>query len=147
VPKGQRYSGQYDANIYSVSATVVPISRLYLTGLFSLQDTHTLSEIATYKGNVYTAIGTAGFALDKKSDLTVEYSYSRSENFRDTSATALPLGIDYHRHGLMAGVSRKFTKHVEARLRYGWYEYVESSTGGLNNYRAQLASASCTVRF
>jgi len=147
VPKGQRYSGQYDANIYSVSATVIPISRLYLTGLFSLQDTHTLSEIATYKGNVYTAIGTAGFALDNKSDITVEYSYSCSDNFRGTSATALPLGIDYHRHGLIAGISRKFTKHVEARLRYGWYEYVESSTGGLNNYRAQLASASCTVRF
>ena len=62
MPKGQRYSGQYDANIYSVSATVVPISRLYLTGLFSLQDTHTLSEIATYKGNVYTVLGAAGYA-------------------------------------------------------------------------------------
>ncbi len=146
-PGGSRYSGNYDANIYSVSATVTPFSRLYVTGLFSFQDTRTLTEIAEYKGNVYTAVGTAGFVLDNKSDITLEYSYSRSDNFTDTSANSLPLGIDYQRHGLIAGISRKFTKNVEARLRYGWYDYNESSTGGINNYIAHLTSASCTVRF
>ncbi len=153
VPKGSRYSGNYDANIYSISATVTPISRLYLTGLFSFQDTRTVTlgnetpSVIEYKGNVYTAVGAAGFALDNKTDLTVEYSYSRSDNFTDNSADGLPLGLDFHRHGLIAGIRRKITKNIEARLRYGWYEYVESSSGGINNYIAHLGSASCTIRF
>ena len=146
-PRGSRYSGNYDANIYSASLTVTPVARLYLSGLFSLQDTRTVSEGLEYDGNVYTAVGTAGFALDNKSDLTVEYSYSRSDNFTDNSATGLPLGLDYQRHGFIAGVSRKISENVTARLRYGWYQYNETSNGGINDYTAQLAVASCSIRF
>ena len=153
VPKGSRQSGNYDASIYSVSATVTPISRLYLTGLFSFQDTRTVAfandnpSVIAYRGNVYTVVGTAGYALDKKTDLTVEYTYSRSDNFTDNSADGLPLGIDNQRHGLIVGLQRKLTDHILARLRYGYYEYNERSNGGIDNYVAHLAGASCTVRF
>jgi hypothetical protein len=152
-PKGSRLSGNYDASIYSAIVTVTPLSRLFLAGLFSFQDTRTSTlgndtpAVIAYKGNVYTIVGTAGYALDNKTDVTVEYSYSRSDNFRDNSADGLPLGIDYQRHALVAGINRRFTKNFEARLRYGWYEYNESSTGGINKYVAQLASATCAVRF
>ena len=153
VPKGTKRSGNYDASIYSVSATVTPISRLYLTGLFSFQDTRTVAfdnqnpSVIAYRGNVYTVVGTAGYALDGKTDLNVEYTYSRSDNFTDNSAAGLPLGIDNQRHGLIVGLQRKLTDHIIGRLRYGWYEYSERSNGGIDNYIAHLASASCTVRF
>jgi hypothetical protein len=152
-PGGTLQSGDYDANIYSVSATVTPLSRWYLTGYFSLQDTRTATPVnqdaavQTYRGNVYTAMATTGYALDKKTDLTLEYTYSRSDNFVNNSAAGLPLGLDFQRHAVQAGVSRKINKNVVARLRYGFYSYDESSTGGFNNYIAHLASASCSVRF
>jgi len=152
-PGGSLVSGDYDANIYSVSATITPMSRWYLTGYFSLQDTRTVAfanhdpSVQTYRGDVYTIMGTTGYALDNKTDLTLEYSYSRSDNFSDNSSAGLPLGLDFQRHALLAGVSRKISKNVIARLRYGFYEYNEPSTGGINNYTANLASASCTVRF
>jgi hypothetical protein len=57
------------------------------------------------------------------------------------------LGLNFQRHEVQAGVSRKISKNVVARLRYGFYSYDESSTGGFNNYVAHLASASCSVRF
>ena len=153
VPAGNRLSGNYDANIYSVSATLTPTARLYLTGYFSFQDTRTATfvnqnpSVTAYKGGVYTIMGTAGYALDEKTDATLEYSYSASDNFTDNSANGLPLGLTDHRHSLMAGLSRKLRENVIARLRYGFYEFDETRNGGINNYRANLVSANCTVRF
>jgi hypothetical protein len=152
-PGGTLQSGDYDANIYSVSATVTPLARWYLTGYFSLQDTRTTSfanddpSVQTYRGNVYTAMATTGYAIDNKTDLTLEYSYSCSDNFHNNDAAGLPLGLNFQRHAVLAGVSRKISTNVVARLRYGFYSYDESSTGGFNNYVANLVSASCTVRF
>ena len=152
-PGGELTSGNFDANIYSVSATVTPIARLYVTGLFSLDDTRTSSfangnpAVVDYVGNVYTIMGTAGYALDKKTDVNVEYTYSRSDNFTDNSAAGLPLGLDYQRHGLLVGLTHRISNHIIARLRYGYYAYDDRSSGGVDNYIAHLASASCTVRF
>jgi opacity protein-like surface antigen len=118
-----------------------------------VQDTHTSAfanhdpSVQTYKGDVYTIMTTTGYALDDKTDCTLEYSYSRSDNFSDNSAAGLPLGLDFRRHALIAGVSRKISKNVIARLRYGFYDYDEPSTGGINNYTAHLVNASCTVHF
>ncbi len=152
-PGGGLQSGNFDANIYSVSATVMPISRLYVTGLFSFQDTRTTTfangnpAVIGYVGNVYTIMGVAGYALDNKTDVNVEYTYSRTDNFTDNSAAGLPLGLDSQRTGLLVGLTRRISKNVMARLRYGYYNYDDRSNGGIDNYIAHLASASCTVRF
>jgi hypothetical protein len=152
-PGGQLTSGKYNANIYSVSTTVTPISRLYLTGLFSLEDTHSTSfdnhsrAVVTYYGNVYTAAGSAGFAVDKKTDFTVQYTYSCAQDGQGNAAYGLPLGTDNQRHGVIAGLTRRFTDNFIGRIRYGWYQYDDKVSGGANNYTAQLLSASCTARF
>ncbi|HTS17906.1 MAG TPA: hypothetical protein VMP11_10065 [Verrucomicrobiae bacterium] len=153
LPGGTLQSGDYNSSIYSVSATVTPLSRWYLTGYISLQDTKTSSAdngnpaVVAYQGNVYTVSATSGYALDKKTDLNLSYSYSRSDNFDNNSAAGLPLGLNFQRHEVQAGVSRKIRSNVIAHLRYGFYSYDESSTGGFNNYIAHLATASCSVRF
>jgi opacity protein-like surface antigen len=153
VPGGTVRAGNYDAAIYSVSATVTPLSRLYLTGLFSFQDTKTTAfdngslAVVDYVGNVYTVIGAAGYALDNKTDLTAEYTYSRADDAQNNAATGLPLGLAYQQTGVLAGLSRQLTKNMIVRLRYGFYEYHETSNGGINNYIAHLASATCSLRF
>ena len=153
VPGGTLLSGDYNANVYSLSATFTPTARLYLTGYASYLDTRTATfanhnpAVTDYKGGVYTIMGTAGYALDEKTDATLEYSYSASDNFTDNSAAGLPLGITDHRHALLAGLSRKLRDNVIARLRYGFYEFDATSNGGINNYRANLVSANCTIRF
>lgn len=153
VPGGTVRAGNYNAAIYSVSATVTPLSRLYLTGLFSFQDTKTTSfdngslTVVDYVGNVYTVVGAAGYALDNKTDLTAEYTYSRADDGQNNAATGLPLGMAYQQTGVLAGLSRQLTKNMAVRLRYGFYEHHETSNGGLDNYIAHLASATCTVRF
>ena len=153
VPQGGLQSGNYDANIYTVSATLTPISRLYLTGLFSLQDTRTASvangnpSVANYSGNVYTIMSTAGYALDNKTDVNLQYTYSRTDNSSVNAAAGLPLGVADQRTGLTAGLSRKLCNNAIARLRYGFYNYNDRANGGIDNYTAHLFSASCLVRF
>ncbi len=148
-------SGRYSSSIYTLSATVTPINRLYITGLVSYQDTYTgsaynnLPQISLYRGDVYTALLTAGYALDNKTDLTAEYSFSYSDNFNNDVLTGggYDYGMDMRRHGIQVGIRRQLAKNVVANLRYGYFEYVEGSTGGINNYRANMVTASCGIRF
>lgn len=153
-------SGHYYLNIYSVSATVTPISRLYLTGLFSYQDTGTDTYRNTaslssnpsliglpYRGNVWTVLGTAGYALDNKTDLTATYSYSRCDNFTDNSTVGMPFGLDNQRHSLQVAISRRLRKNIAAQIRYGYAEYAEVSNGGVDNYQAHQVGASCTIKY
>jgi len=152
-PQGTRQSGNYDAHIYSLSATVTPLTRLYLTGYLSFQDTRTTAfdnaspAVVAYEGNVYTVMGTAGYALNEKTDLTLEYTYSRADSFANSPAAGLPLGVDYQRHAILAGLSRKIRDNITARLRYGFYEYNETSSGGFRDYTAHLVSTTWTMRF
>ena len=153
VPAGSVLSGDFDASTYTVSTTLTPLPQFYLTGAFTLQDTRTtafannVSSVPRYRGNVYSAFSAAGYALDTNTDVTVDYAFSRVENFRDNSADGLPLGVDNQRHALTAGVTRRIRENLIARIRYGFYEYAATSNGGINNYRAHLASASCTLGF
>jgi hypothetical protein len=143
-PPSAVQSGNYDADIYGVGITVTPLSRLYLTGLFSYQDVSSNAfdngapSVITYEGDVYTVMGTAGYAIDRNTDLNLEYVFTRSDNFNDNSADALPLGPDNQRHGLLAGISRRITETIEAELRYGFYMYDENGNGGADDYRAHL---------
>jgi len=152
-PPSAVQSGDYDADIYSVSITVTPISRLYLTGLLSYQDARSTAfdngspSVITYEGDVYAVIGTAGFAIDTKTNLNVEYMYTRSDNFNDNSADGLPLGLDNQRHGLLMGLSRRITETMKAELRYGFYTYDENGNGGVDDYTAHLIGASWSMLF
>jgi hypothetical protein len=147
------HTGDYDANIYTVSATITPLSRCYVTGLFSYTDTRTRANdndsnlMITYRGNVYSAGGALGFALDNKTDLRVKYTLSLSDNFKDVSVVAQSYGMDYTQHELSATLSRQLTERVSASVGYGWYDYAEGHDGDANDYTAHLASVSCTIRF
>ncbi len=153
IPAGSLNSGQFDSQIYTLSATVTPITRLYVMGLVSYQDTQThaadndAASVATYRGNVWTAIGALGYALDNKTDFNVEYSYSESSNGENNAAAGLPLGLDSVRHAGLATLSRRLNEHLTARVRYGYYYLRDDSQGGTDDYTAHLISGSCTLQF
>lgn len=146
-------SGDYVADIYSVSITATPTAGLYLTGLFSCRDAKSESfdndsaSVIGYNGDVYSFIGTAGWAVGKRTDLTLEYLYSRADNFHDNSADGLPLGVENKRHGLSLGCSRKISDRVQARFRYGFYKYDERRNGDVDDYEAHLLGVGLAVKF
>ena len=153
-PKGG-YSGNYQSSTYTISTTVTPINRLYVTGLLSYQDTKTACQyngalyIAPYRGNVYTALTSIGYAIDDKTDITAGYDFSYQNNFN--SSVAAGSGYNYltddRCHSIKAGLKRKINKNMTTNIQYEYDENVESSTGGINNYRANVVTAACVIRF
>jgi hypothetical protein len=152
-PPSSVTSGDYEANIYTASVTVTPLARLYLTGLFSYRDARTtafdngVSSVIAYDADVFTVIGTAGYAVDSKTDLNVKHVFTRSDNFEDNSANGLPFGLDNERHGFEVSLSRRVKENIMVRLGYGFYKYEEDSNGGANDYTAHLFGGSLTYRF
>jgi len=58
----------------------------------------------------------------------------------------LPLGIRYDRHGLTAGITRRFTKNLAGTVQYGFFRYREPTAGGANDYTARAVFASLNLR-
>jgi hypothetical protein len=170
VPGGSINASNYRANIYSISATFTPLNRLYLTGFFSLTDSetsaydHNSRSTIPFKNDVYTGMGSVVYGIDEKTDATLEYMFQRTSNFDNNSwnnasqpitypgytinvDTGLPMGIDSTRQVLSAGISRRITKNITARLRYGYFKYDESHNNDMNDYEAHMALATCAIRF
>ena len=152
-PEGSLQSGNYDANIYSLSATMAPVTRLYITGVFSFHDTRTIAfengadSITTYHGDVYSLLGSVGYAIDNKTDVSIQYSFSLADNFEDNSSAGLPYGLDNERHESIVTFSQDLTENLTFRLRYGYFYYNEISNGGVDDYQAHLVSMNWTVQF
>jgi hypothetical protein len=143
VPEGL-LAGTYDAHVYGFNAQLTPFQRLYFTGTFTYSDSRTRTaqngssppSVVPYRGDVYTVLASATYILSKATDLQLTYSFSRSDYGQNNVAEGLPLGLDYTRHGLLAGATWRLTKTMTSSLRYGFYQYSEPSSGGFNNYTA-----------
>lgn len=147
-------SGDYKSNIYSVSLGCSPMNRLFCTAMFSYQDTRTSSRlngapaVTDYRGDVYSVVAVAGYALDDKTDLQAEYSFSTARNRQDNIASVgMPYGSDYERHGVTVSLARQLRENIRVGLRYGYYNLNDRITNGNDNYSAHLLSGNCTIRF
>ncbi len=164
IPAHTLDSGEYQSNIYSAGITLTPCDRLYLTGVLSFQDTATHAfdnkarSISPYRGNVVSFLGGAGYAIDKKTDLTLNYIYSQSDNFindgfsrtppRPTNTDyGLPLLIDYQQHAIQVGLAHRLTDNMQLGLNYALFIYDEGSSGHMNDYTANMVSGNLKLRF
>jgi hypothetical protein len=150
-PGGQIFAGNYDAHVYSINAVLTPWRRLFLSSTLSYRDTRlaTASEfspvVVPYRGDVYSVLGSATYALSPSTDLQATYSFSRADYAQNNQANGLPLGIEYEMHGLEAGLTRRFGKRITTHLRYGFYKNYDASSAGANSYVAHALMASLTL--
>ena len=146
-------AGQQAAETYSLSAVITPWRRVYWFSSFSFQHSRTdtrangLTSVVPYRGHVYSAIHSASYALDANTDLRVGYDFSYANYGQDNDPAGLPLGIDYRRHGVRAGVGRKFLKRFLANLEYVWQYYDEPSNGHFNDFTAHGLFATLNIRW
>ncbi len=151
-PGGRFFSGNYDAQVYSLNALLTPWRRLYLSGTFSYRDTRlttssdTNSVVVPYRGDVYSVVASATYTLNPATDLQATYSFSRADYRQNNQANGLPLGIYYQLHGLEAGLTRRLGKNVTTQLKYGFYRNNDASSAGANNYTAHALIASLSLR-
>lgn len=143
----------YDANIYTATVTATPYAGLFLTGMVAYQDvqleTVDLADapVTTYEGDVLSLTISSGLAIDPRTDLNVQYTYTLSENFEDISDAGLPLGVENQRHAVLANLIRRITDNLSVKLRYGFYSFDDDASDGSDNYTAHLIGAVCKLTF
>jgi hypothetical protein len=151
-PGGRLEAADEKAHVYSLNTTFIPWQGLYLSGTFSYQNTRLTAfdnmspSVVPYRGQVFTALASANYALNKATDLLSTYIYSWADYAQDNFADGLPVGIHYRQHGLTAGVSRRLTDQISAKLQYGFFLYQEPSSGGANDYTAHAVFGTLSIR-
>jgi hypothetical protein len=146
-------------HVITESVTWNPCARLYLQGnasyVLNKTDTpadfnlipNTSPTVLDFKNDYWTASGSAGFALNDKTDLRAEYSYYRADNYENNSLVALPYGMGATEHTVSASVSRQIAKNVRLKVQYSYFHYTDETSGGHNNYEAHAVFSSLQFRF
>jgi hypothetical protein len=150
-PGGTIQAGDSEAWVASADATWTPLPRLFLSGSFSFQDpqlttaSHGSPSVAPYRGHVYSAFATLGYSLDDRTEVYLRYAFAKSDYGQNNVADGLPLGLDYEREGILAGLVRRLGRHATARLQYGFIDYREPSRGSLGDYTAHQVVAAASI--
>ena len=151
-PGGRIFAGRHDASILSANLTVTPWRRLFLSTTISYSESEIAARdngsgaVAPYRGDLWSVLNSITFALNPKTDLTANYSWSQAHYGQGNAAGGLPLGIDYSLHGVTAGVRHSCSDRVMVALQYGFFDYDEPTAGGFANYTAHTVFATISFK-
>jgi hypothetical protein len=151
-PGGPILDGRTEANTAGLSLTFTPLRRFYFSGSFTYTDSRTTTAadsdpaVVAYRGKIYTLSASAGFVLDTKTDLNLAYNFSKS-GYGQNNLSGLPLGLDFTRHEMTAGITRQITKRLSGSLRYQFSQYADPSTGDANNFTAHAILATFVYKW
>lgn len=151
-PGGGLTASTFDSSIYSINNTFTPWRRLCLSGTFSYRDGRTKTAydgtagIAPYEGDVFSVIASGTYVLTDNTDLDASYAFSRADYRHNKTASGLPLGINYDWHSMMAGMRHEISKNMSVRLQYGFFRYMEPTSGNAADYDAHAIFATLLVR-
>jgi hypothetical protein len=144
-------NSELNSHILSQNLTWTPTGRLYLTG--SINFTWDQLKTPAYlfvqhaDNNYVNGSVAAGYALAKKDDIYVDYSFYRANNFVDNSATSLPLGADERQQAAFITWVRRQSEHLIYTLKYGYMTKADHTYAGLNDFDAQLLYGKVQYRF
>ncbi|HEY5233533.1 MAG TPA: c-type cytochrome domain-containing protein [Verrucomicrobiae bacterium] len=152
-PGGEILDGLYHAQTCGLSATLTPFRQLYFSGAFTYNRSSVVTadngdpSIAPYRGNICTLTTTAAYELNAKTRLQAGYVFSCADYAQNNSAAGVPLGLDFTRHELLAGLVRQITKNLSGALRYEYSQYTEPSSGDARDFTAHEIFATLAYKW
>ncbi len=154
---GEIQSANLTSHIISENLSWTPLARLYvqLGGSYVLNNLDTplagssgINNLVLNSADDYwTVDAIVGYALNEKTDLQLQYSYYRANNYLNNSAYSQPYGTGDEQHSVTATITRRITKAIQVSLKYGFFQNRDATSGGNENYDVQLAYASMQYRF
>jgi hypothetical protein len=154
---GEVQSANFTSHIISENVSWTPFARLYVQagGSYVLNslDTPVASSsginnlVLNSASDYWTANTSAGYALNEKTDLQLQYSYYHADDYMNNSAFSQPFGAGDEQHSVTTTITRRISKALQVSLKYGFFRNRDKTSGGLNNYDAQLVYASMQYRF
>lgn len=150
-------SAETTTHIVSESIGWTPWSRLYVqaNGSYVLESVDTPAAnlpgitnlVLNFPSDYWDANVMAGFAINDKTDLQLQYSYYRADDFVNNSTFSQPYGAGFEQQNVTATLNRQISKAVRASLKYGFYHNHNETSGGHNDYDAHLLFATIEYRF
>jgi hypothetical protein len=154
---GEVQSANITSHIISESVNWTPWARLYMqvSGSYVLSSVDTpasslpgVTNLVLNGANDYWTVNAlAGYALDEKTDLQLQYNYYRADNYVYNSAYSQPFGAGAEEQSITATLTRQITRAIKVSLKYGFFRNQDQTSGGNNNYDAHLVYASMEYRF
>src|SRR4029078_12314500 len=92
------HAGNYDAQVYSINATLTPWRRVNLSSTFSYSDARTVSGVnglagtTPYKGDIYSVLPSANFIVSESTDWNLSYVFGRADYSQSNNGASIPLG-------------------------------------------------------
>ena len=152
-PGGGLADGHYDLQTFGIGATMTPARRWYFSGAFTYSESSAVtadngnSSVVPYEGNIFTLTTIANYAINLKTGFQVAYNFSHAGYGQNNAADGIPTGLDYTRHDVIAGLTRKLTERLSAALHYEFAQYSEPSSGDANNFTANGVFVTFTYKW
>lgn len=150
-----------DTQTFSGSVTIIPISNFFLTTMVMHQNlrvkTRARDDIRAafrpFEGDSTSFVSTAIFALNEKTEFSVDYQVSLTDNYDESVVNfapdpgGLPLEHDYTLQVLTLGVKHKVKKNISLWCKYRLHDFSESHRENIDNYTEHLFVAGGEIRF
>ncbi len=143
--------GQLTRHIVTQTATWHPTARLYFTGALNVTydqlvvPPHRLT--FTSDNNYVSASLGSGYALGKVTDLFLEASHYRADNYTDNPTVTLPLNAGQTTQSAFLTWVRRQSDRLIYTVKYGYATNRDGTFGGLNDFNAHLFYGKVQYRF
>jgi hypothetical protein len=153
-------SGEIKRNVISESLNWNPLPRFFLQATFSyvLNQTDTPANniefipgtgpsVVNFRNDYWTVTSGIGYIIDDKTEFYADYYFYCANDYYKNAAVSVPYGTGATENAVSATLTRQLTKRTRLSLRYGFYDYRDTTSGGHDNYRAHSLFSSLQVRF
>lgn len=142
------------AHIFSETLTWTPVARFYLqpSVIYAIDRTRSAATagetVVAPADNDYLNLNcTAGFVVDHRTDLLMQYRYYLADNFEAHLLGSQPYNAGAEEHGVLATVTRRIHPRLRVNVRYGYFQARGDMSGGFNDYDAHLLYTSAHYLF
>ena len=156
----EQQTGVITKHVITESINWNPLARFYLQAdisyMFDQTDTpassinltpNTSPTVVNFSNDYWTLTAAAGYILDDKTDLHVDYAFYRANDFVNNAGVAVPYGMGANEHTVTASMSRQLTRQVSPFGTIHLLQLHGHNLGGHNNYQAHSIFSSLQFRF
>jgi hypothetical protein len=157
-------SGNATTHMFGESVSWTPFNRVYLElgANYVLDTTHTPADtlneapiagipisgvVQSSKNDYYTVNAMLGYAINDKTQVSLNYVYYRSSDYSDNSTIGLPYGAGGEEHSVTTTLTRQITQKIKWALQYSFASYRDDLFGGNLDYTAHTVLTSVQYRF
>jgi hypothetical protein len=105
-----------------------------------------LGIVQVSKNNYWNTSFVAGWAATQKTDINLEYSYYRADDYYDNQAS-MSYGSGAEEHSLTLSMAQRLADNVRWTLKYGVFTNQDALYGSHQDYFAQMVYTSVQVGF